>query len=80
MFAFTTAFNHRIIVQTHKNVEITDERQVIDVSQCPYYEDHGPWYEIQPFCTLVGNSVSDEKYKYFCDTCDHENCDYYKNR
>lgn len=49
------------------------------MAKCPYFEDKGSWFEIEPYCKLICNKIPDEKYKYVCDTYNYENCDYYKD-
>ncbi len=51
------------------------------MAKCPYFEDKGGgWYEISPYCKIVENSVSDAKYKNYCDEYSYEDCDIYKAR
>lgn len=47
---------------------------------CPYFKDVGSGLTIEAYCNICSNTVSEEKYKYFCDTYKYEECDYFKNR
>ena len=45
---------------------------------CQYYEDRGGLFSTNPYCKLIQNSVSNEKYKFYCSTSRYSECDYYK--
>lgn len=47
---------------------------------CPYFEDKGSFWTVEPYCKLICNKVPELKYKNFCDTYAYEDCDYYKEK
>lgn len=49
------------------------------MAECPYFDDKGSFFTIEPYCKKICNSITDAKYKTMCDTYNYENCDYYKN-
>lgn len=48
------------------------------MAQCPYFEDKGGFFSIEPYCKKICNSIPEAKYKNFCATYDYRECDYYK--
>ena len=53
--------------------------------KCPYLGDKGRWFESCPYCELVENTISENKYKHYCETDydseeNYKDCDIYKER
>lgn len=50
------------------------------MAKCPYFDDKGSGWTIEPYCKLICNRIPDQKYKHLCDTYDYDQCDYYKEK
>ncbi len=50
------------------------------MAKCPYFEDKGGCFSIEPYCKVVCNTIPDAKYKNYCDTYNYDKCDYYKQK